>query len=74
VHTGEVELEGSDVRGLSVHVAARVIVALAGPGEVLVSWTTRDLLSTSALAFEDRGRYELKGLPGPRAVYAAGPI
>jgi class 3 adenylate cyclase len=73
VHTGEIELEGSDVRGLSVHVAAR-IVALAGPGEVLVSWTTRELLSTSALAFEDRGQHELKGLPGPRAVYAARPI
>jgi class 3 adenylate cyclase len=69
VHTGEVELAADNVRGLSVHVAARV-VALAGPGEVLVSWTTRELLSSSRLEFHDRGFHELKGLPEPRPVYA----
>jgi class 3 adenylate cyclase len=69
VHTGEVELYGTDVRGLAVHVAARVL-ALARPGEVLVSWTTQDLLSGSGLDFDDRGTHELKGLPGRRHVYA----
>lgn len=70
VHTGEIELEGADVRGLAVHVAARVI-ALADPGEVLVSWTTRELLSDSRLRFDDRGAHDLKGLPEPKSVYAA---
>ena len=69
VHTGEIEMEGDDVRGLSVHVAAR-IVGLAGPGEVLVSWTTRELLAHSTLAFESRGEHELTGLVEPRPVYA----
>jgi class 3 adenylate cyclase len=69
IHTGEVELEAGNVRGLSVHVAARVL-SLAGASEVLVSWTTRDLLAGSRLALEDRGTHELKGLPEPRPVYA----
>jgi class 3 adenylate cyclase len=72
VHTGELELHGSDVRGIAVHIAARVL-ALARPGEVLVSWTTQDLLSGSALTFEDRGLHDLKGLPGRRQVYAVVP-
>jgi class 3 adenylate cyclase len=70
VHTGEVEHEAENVRGLSVHVASRVL-ALARPGEVLVSWTTRDLLSGSRLAFETRGEHQLKGLAEPKAIYAA---
>lgn len=69
IHTGEVELVPGNVRGLAVHIASRV-VALAGPGEVVVSWTTRDLLAGTAITFEDRGLHELKGLSGPRAVYA----
>jgi class 3 adenylate cyclase len=69
LHTGEVELVGNDVRGLAVHVGARVM-SLAGPSEVLVSWTTRDLLAGSNLSFEDRGLHELKGLPDPRPIYA----
>ena len=52
-----------DVRGIAVHAAARVM-ALAGPGEVLVSGTTRELLEGSGLAFEDRGSHELKGISG----------
>lgn len=63
IHTGEVELVQGNVRGLAVHVASRVM-ALAGPGEVLVSWTTRDLLAGTAITFEDRGLHELKGLSG----------
>ena len=52
-----------------MHAAARVS-ALAGPGEVLVSSTTRDLLDGSGLAFASRGEHELKGLTGARTIYA----
>ena len=69
VHTGEVEVVPGNLRGLAVHIAARIL-ALAGPGEVVVSWTTRDLLAGTAFRFEDRGLHELKGIAGPRAVYA----
>jgi class 3 adenylate cyclase len=63
VHIGEVELVGTDVRGISVHVAARVMSA-AGPGEILVSDLTRALAGAAGLRFEDRGTHELKGLDG----------
>ena len=53
---------GDDIGGIAVHIAARVS-ALAGPGEVLVSRTVRDLVAGSGIGFEDRGRHELKGLP-----------
>jgi len=69
LHTGEVNLAGGNARGVAVHAAARV-AALAGPGEVLVSGTTRDLLDGSGLRREDRGAHELKGLEGVRQVYA----
>ncbi len=68
VHTGEVELVGDDVRGIAVHTAARVL-ALAGPGEVLVSSTTSGLLEGSGMALEDAGVHELKGLSGARQVF-----
>jgi class 3 adenylate cyclase len=63
VHTGELERSGSDVTGLTVHIGAR-ITALARAGEVLVSSTVRDLVAGSGLVFDDRGSYELKGVPG----------
>lgn len=69
VHTGEVEVVPGNVRGVALHVAARIL-ALAGPGEVLVSSTTRELLVTDDLHFEDRGAYELRGLTGARTVFA----
>lgn len=69
VHTGEVEYAAGNVRGVTVHAAAR-IAALAAPGEVLVSGTTRELLSGSGLAFADRGSHELKGLTGERQLFA----
>ncbi len=69
VHTGEVELEAGDVRGLAVHMAARVMAA-AGPGEVLVSATTQELLAGSSLRFRDLGTHELKGISGPRRLFA----
>lgn len=68
IHTGEVEFVGSDVRGLAVHAAARVM-SLAGPDEVVVSSTTSDLLEGSGLVLEDAGTHELKGLSGRRQVY-----
>jgi class 3 adenylate cyclase len=69
LHTGEVELAGSDVRGLAVHIGAR-IGALAGAGEVLVSRTVRDLVVGSGLRFADRGVYRLKGVPDEWQVFA----
>ncbi len=69
LHTGEIAIVGGSVRGIAVHAAARVS-ALASPGEVLVSGTTRDLLDGSGLAFEDRGLHELKGLSGARPIFA----
>jgi class 3 adenylate cyclase len=68
-HTGEVEVVGDDIRGLAVHLASRLL-ALAGPGEILASATTRDLVDGSGLAFDDRGRHELKGIAGSREVFA----
>lgn len=71
VHTGEVELRGSDIAGVGVNIAAR-IEALAGPGEVLVSRTVTDLVTGSGLEFGDRGEHELKGVPGRWQLFAAG--
>lgn len=68
IHTGEVEIAAGDVRGLAVHVAAR-IMALAGPGEVYVSATTRELVADSGLTFVDAGIHELKGVSGLRQLY-----
>ncbi|HUR85250.1 MAG TPA: adenylate/guanylate cyclase domain-containing protein [Solirubrobacteraceae bacterium] len=69
IHTGEVELLGDDVAGVAVHIAARV-AALAGPDDVLVSRTVRDLVTGSALAFEDRGEHELAGVPDRWRLFA----
>jgi class 3 adenylate cyclase len=69
VHTGEVAIVGGQARGVAVHAAARV-AALAGPGEVLVSGMTHDLLDGSGLSFESRGTHELKGLSGARPIFA----
>ncbi|MEA2427321.1 MAG: hypothetical protein QOF37_949 [Thermoleophilaceae bacterium] len=70
VHTGEVELVGDDIAGMAVHIAARVM-AKAGPGEVLVSSTVKDLVVGSGLEFSDRGAHELKGVPGEWRLLAA---
>ena len=68
VHTGEIEYVGTQVRGVAVHVAARVL-GLAGPGEVLVSSTTRELVEGSGLQFASRGRHRLKGLDSEREIF-----
>jgi pimeloyl-ACP methyl ester carboxylesterase len=70
LHTGECGLVDGKVAGIAVHTGARV-AAHAGPGEVLVSSTVKDLVAGSGLAFEDRGVHELKGIPGEWRLYAA---
>ncbi len=69
LHTGEVELSRAGVRGVAVHVASR-IATLAGPGEVIVSATTRELATGSHLRFASRGTHRLKGLADEREVFA----
>ena len=68
IHTGEVEFVGSDVRGVAVHAAARVM-SLAGPDEVFVTSTTSELLDGSDVVLEEAGTHELKGLSGRRLVF-----
>jgi class 3 adenylate cyclase len=63
LHTGECEIRGDDIGGIAVHIGARVS-ALAGPNDVLVSSTLRDLVIGSGLGFEERGAHQLKGVPG----------
>ena len=70
LHTGEVERRADDVAGIGVHIGARVS-ALAGPGEVLVTSTVKDLVIGSELEFEDRGPRTLKGVPGDWHLWAA---
>jgi pimeloyl-ACP methyl ester carboxylesterase len=70
LHTGEVELQGSGVTGIAVHIGARV-AAQAGPSEVLVSSTVKDLVAGSGLSFEERGSHALKGVPGEWRLFAA---
>ena len=69
LHTGECEIRGDDIGGIGVHIGARVS-ALAGPNEVLVSSTLRDLVIGSGLEFEERGTHELKGVPGEWRLFA----
>ena len=69
LHTGECEVRGDDIGGIAVHIGARVS-ALAGPNDVLVSSTLRDLVIGSGLDFEDRGAHELKGVPGEWQLFA----
>ena len=70
IHTGEVELASDGIGGMAVHIGAR-IGALAGPDEVLVSRTVRDLVVGSGIAFVDRGTATLKGVPDDWQLYAA---
>jgi class 3 adenylate cyclase len=69
LHTGECEVRGDDIGGIAVHIGARVS-ALAGPNDVLVSSTLRDLVIGSGLEFEDRGAHQLKGVPGEWLLFA----
>jgi len=69
VHMGEVVERNDAVRGIAVHLAARVMANAAG-GEVLVSETVKDIVAGSALRFQDRGTHQLKGIDGPRRLFA----
>ena len=69
LHTGECEVRGDDIGGIGVHIGARVS-ALAGPNDVLVSSTLRDLVIGSGLEFEERGAHKLKGVPGEWHLFA----
>jgi pimeloyl-ACP methyl ester carboxylesterase/class 3 adenylate cyclase len=69
LHTGECERMNSKVGGIAVHIGARV-AAEAGPGEVVVSSTVKDLVAGSGIAFHDRGAAELKGVPGEWRLFA----
>jgi class 3 adenylate cyclase len=70
LHTGEVDFRDDDVGGIAVHLGARIMAA-AGPGEVLVSRTVRDLVAGSDLVLEDRGLHTLKGMDDQWQLYAA---
>jgi class 3 adenylate cyclase len=71
LHVGEVELRGDDVGGIAVHIAARILAA-AGPGEILVSRTIRDLVAGSEVVLRDRGSRRLKGVEGEWQLYEVG--
>src|SRR5437773_5880176 len=66
--TGEIELDGDHVRGIAVHIGARA-AALAGPGEVLVTSTVKDLVAGSGIEFAHRGEHALKGVPGEWRIF-----
>jgi len=69
LHTGECEVAGADVAGIAVHIASRA-QAFAGPGEVVVTSTVRDLVTGSGLRFDNRGRQQLKGIDGDWELFA----
>jgi class 3 adenylate cyclase len=69
LHTGECEVVGDNLVGIAVHIGARVASA-AGAGEVLVTSTVRDLVAGAGIAFDDRGTYELKGVPEAWRLFA----
>jgi class 3 adenylate cyclase len=69
VHSGEIELRGSDIGGIAVHIASRV-GSLAGASEVLASETVKGLVAGSGIAFAERGEHELKGVPDRWRLYA----
>jgi class 3 adenylate cyclase len=73
LHTGECEVRGDDIGGIGVHIGARVS-ALAGPNDVLVSSTLRDLVIGSGLEFEERGAHKLKGVPGEWHLFAVATV
>ncbi len=69
VHVGDVLQENGALRGIAVHVAARVMAGAKG-GEIFVTETAKDIVAGARLGFEDRGVHELKGIEGPRRLFA----
>jgi YVTN family beta-propeller protein len=72
IHMGEVEISGDNVAGIAVHIGSR-LMSQAGPNEIVVSSTVRDLVSGSDLQFEDKGLHELKGVPSQWHLFALEP-
>jgi class 3 adenylate cyclase len=72
LHTGECDVVGDKLRGIAVHVGARV-ASKAGAGEILVSQTVKDLVAGRGLAFQDQGLHALKGVPGKWHLWAVAP-
>lgn len=72
VHTGEIELADDDIHGVTVHEASRIL-ALAAPGEILVSEVTTALAGNAEVRLDDRGEHELRGMPGARRLFAVAP-
>jgi class 3 adenylate cyclase len=72
LHTGECEMMNGKVGGIAVHIGARV-AAEAGPGEVVVSSTVKDLVAGSGIQFRDRGLAQLKGVPGEWRLFSVAP-
>jgi class 3 adenylate cyclase len=70
LHTGEVTRRDADVAGMTVHIGA-LVSSVAGPGEVLVTRTVRDLVAGSGIVFDERGDHALKGVTEEWALYAA---
>ena len=70
IHTGECEVSGNSLAGIALHIGAR-IAAMAGPGEVLVSHTVKDLVAGSGIVFANRGSHPLRGVPGKWTIFAA---
>jgi class 3 adenylate cyclase len=68
IHTGEMEILDDDVAGLAVHIAAR-ISSLAGPSEVLVSRTVKDLVAGAGIDMVSRGTHVLKGVPDEWEIF-----
>src|SRR5262249_56032701 len=73
LHTGEVEVEDTGVSGIAVHTGARVL-ALAGPGEVLVSSTVTELVAGAGIHFTAHGTHRLKGVPGEWTVFVVAAV
>jgi class 3 adenylate cyclase len=69
LHTGECDIVGDKLRGIAVHIGARV-ASKAVAGEILVSQTVKDLVAGSPIEFQDRGSHELKGVPGGWRLYS----
>jgi class 3 adenylate cyclase len=70
IHTGEIEIRGRDIGGITVHAASRVMTQ-SQPDEILVSRVVTDLVAGAGLTFSERGSHELKGLPGRWDLFAA---
>jgi len=70
IHTGEVEIRSDDLGGIGVHIASRVL-SEAGPGEVLVTRTVRDLVTGADVEFRPRGTVSLRGIPGEWELFEA---